>query len=217
MSSLSRLTVAKLKEQLAERGLTRTGRKADLVARLLAAGEMEGQQVADPLDLLAGELETHTGSKLFLLELPAVSSAAGLMACRHLLLPGPAGTLAKQVSDQLRELKGTWPYGDTSLGNEVWERHMFPELAKARQAIRKKKWREALGRLVGILLYACSEEGWIADNEVWQEHKRFTKWFTDIGTAWQAVLGREDLEVGLEVQGGKQGGYRGTLITLLKR
>ena len=61
------------------------------------------------------------------------------------------------------------------------------------------------------------EEGWIADNEVWQEHKRFTKWFTDIGTVWQAVLAREDLEVGLEVQGGKQGGYRGTLITLLKR
>ena len=110
-----------------------------------------------------------------------------------------------------------WPYGDTSLGNEVWESHMFPQLAKARQAIRKKKWGEALGRLVGILLYACSEEGWIADNEVWQEHKRFTKWFTDIGTAWQTVLAREDLEVGLEVQGGKQGGYRGTLITLLKR
>ena len=56
MSSLSRLTVAELKEQLAERGLPRIGRKADLVARLLAVGEMEGQEVTDPLDQLAGEL-----------------------------------------------------------------------------------------------------------------------------------------------------------------
>ena len=38
MSSLSSLTVAELKEQLAEQGLTKTGRKADLVVRLVAVG-----------------------------------------------------------------------------------------------------------------------------------------------------------------------------------
>ena len=202
MSSLSSLTVAELKEQLAERGLAKTGRKADLVARLVAAGgegETEGEEVPDPLTQLVAELETRTGGRLFLLEDPATTSLAGILACRHLLLPGAAGTLARQVLNQLRDYEWFWWNGDTPLEGDVWERHMFPELAKACQDIRKKKWGEALGRLVGILLYGRAHEGWIANNEVWEEEQQFTKWFTDYSTAWRAVLGREDLEVELQL------------------
>jgi hypothetical protein len=94
---------------------------------------------------------------------------------------------------------------------------MFPELARARQAVRKGDWPAALGRLLGILLYACQEDGWIADNEVyaWGDN-RFNKWFTEYGAAWRAVLRREDREAGLEVEGGREGGYRETLITLMQ-
>ena len=55
---------------------------------------MEGEEVPTLLTQLVEELETRTGGRLFLLEDPAASTLADMLACRHLLLPRAAGTLA---------------------------------------------------------------------------------------------------------------------------
>merc|ERR1719397_1442778 len=73
-------------------------------------------------------------------------------------------------------------------------------------------WNASLGRLMGILLYATGTEAWIADNEVWEEEKKFTKWFSDYSQAWKEVLKRSDEELGLALEGGREGGYRSILL-----
>ena len=67
-------------------------------------------------------------------------------------------------------------------------------------------WSASLGRLLGILLYATGNDIWIRDNEVWDEEKKFTKWFSDYSQAWKEVLKRNDEELGLALEGGREGG-----------
>ena len=47
------------------------------------------------------------------------------------------------------------------------------------------------------------DDGWMWDNEMWDEKKRFTGWFTSYSAAWREILARTDQEVGLVVDGGR--------------
>merc|ERR1712037_26057 len=82
--------------------------------------------------------------------------------------------------------------------------------------LKKMDWNASLGRLMGILLHGGTE-AWIADNEVWEEEKKFTKWFADYSQAWKEVLKRSDEELGLALEGGREGGYRNTLVKMIRR
>ena len=102
-------------------------------------------------------------------------------------------------------------FQNTATGDETWD-IMFSLMSKIKKDLKKMNWSASLGRLVGILIYANGDETWIADNEVWDDKKKFTKWFTDYSQAWKEVLKRSDEELGLALQGGREGGYRSTLV-----
>ena len=41
------------------------------------------------------------------------------------------------------------------------------------------------------------------DNQMWDEKKWFTEWFTSYSAAWREILARTDQELGLVVDGGR--------------
>ena len=47
------------------------------------------------------------------------------------------------------------------------------------------------------------DDGWMWDNEMWDEKKGFTGWFTSYCEAWREILARTDRELGLVVDGGR--------------
>ena len=106
-------------------------------------------------------------------------------------------------------------FQNTATGDETWD-IMFSLMSKIKKDLKKMNWSASLGRLVGILIYANGDETWIADNEVWDDKKKFTKWFTDYSQAWKEVLKRSDEELGLALQGGREGGYRSTLVKMIR-
>ena len=105
---------------------------------------------------------------------------------------------------------------NTSTGDDTWDL-MFSLMPKIKKDLKKMNWSSSLGRLLGILLYAIQTEAWIADNEVWDDEKKFTKWFSDFSVAWREVLKRSDEELGLALEGGREGGYRSTLVNMIGR
>ena len=93
-------------------------------------------------------------------------------------------------------------YGDTFLDDEIGH-HMFVQMAAVKKEIKKKDWASSLGKLLGIFLYTCTDDGWMWDNEMWDEKKGFTGWFTSYCEAWREILARTDRELGLVVDGGR--------------
>ena len=47
------------------------------------------------------------------------------------------------------------------------------------------------------------DDGWMWDNEMWDEKKGLTGWFTSYCEAWREILARTDRELGLVVDGGR--------------
>ena len=103
---------------------------------------------------------------------------------------------------------------NTSTGDETWD-VMFSLMPKIKKDLKKMDCNASLGRLLGILLYATGTEAWIADNEVWEDERKFSKWFSDYSQAWKEILKRSDQELGLALDGGRDGGYRSALVEML--
>jgi len=172
----------------------------------------------DPISLLIKDLEKKTGGTFLPMEdledsQPSSPSSAWLLTKKHIILSRPVATLAFQVKRKL-QLDNAGSYimmYDTSTGDETWE-VMFSLMPKIKKDLKKMDWSASLGRLLGILLYATGNDIWIRDNEVWDEEKKFTKWFSDYSQAWKEVLKRSDEELGLALEGGREGGYRSTLL-----
>ena len=57
-------------------------------------------------------------------------------------------------------------------------------------------------------LQCNTDDTWIVDNEVWLEKRKFTKWFSDYSQAWREILEQSDQDLGLALEGGREGGYR---------
>ena len=96
---------------------------------------------------------------------------------------------------------------NTHTGNLTWGA-MFSLMSKIKKDLKKEDKTVALGRLFGILLYATEYDTWIVDNEVWLEKRKFTKWFSDYSQAWREILEQSDQDLGLALEGGREGGYR---------
>lgn len=177
----------------------------------------------DPIPLLIDDLESRTGGTFFLMEdvdlsWPAAPSAAWLLERDHMLLSKPVATLAIKVRRQLfmDNADGAIRFYNTTTGDQTWD-IMFSLMTKVKKDIKKMDWTASLGRLLGILLYATEEDCWIQDNEVWEDQKKFTKWFSDYSEAWKGVLKQTDHQLGLALQGGKLGGYRSALTEVMKK
>ena len=177
----------------------------------------------DQFSAIVEDLEKISSGTVILLEdlsllQPTSPCLKWLVERRHLLLPHSVAKLSMEVQRHLEEVgdnAGFLRMYDTGTGNEVWEGHMFPVLAEAKDNLVKQDWRAGFARLLGILFYASGTEAWIADNEVWIEERRFTKWFSDYGGAWRKVLGRSDQELGLDMEGGREGGYRDIILEMV--
>jgi len=177
----------------------------------------------DPISLLIADLEERSGGTFLLMEhledcRPPTPTNAWLLSKKHMILGRPVATLAFQVRRQLQldNADSFLVWHNTSTGDETWD-VMFSLIPKIKNDLKKMDWNASLGRLLGILLYATGTEAWIADNEVWEEEKKFTKWFSDYSQAWKEVLKRSDEELGLAFEGGREGGYRNTLVKLIRR
>ena len=106
-------------------------------------------------------------------------------------------------------------HSDTHTGNLTWHL-MFSLMPKIKKDLKKADSSvSTLGRLLGILLYATENNGWIADNEVYEDERKFSKWFSDYSQAWKEILKRSDQELGLALDGGRDGGYRSALVEML--
>ena len=106
-------------------------------------------------------------------------------------------------------------HSDTHTGTLVWHL-MFSLMPKIKKDLKKADSSvSTLGRLLGILLYATENNGWIADNEVYEDERKFSKWFSDYSQAWKEILKRSDQELGLALDGGRDGGYRSALVEML--
>ena len=104
---------------------------------------------------------------------------------------------------------------DTNTGNMTWDL-MFSLMSKIKKDLKKMDCTvSALGRLLGILLYSMDYDTWIADNEVYEDERKFSKWFSDYSQAWKEILKRSDQELGLALEGGRDGGYRSALLEML--
>jgi len=175
----------------------------------------------DPISLCIGDLEKKSGGTLLLMEhlddFPSPSTE-WLLSRKHMLLSRPVAKLAFQVRRQLQldNADSFIMWHNTSTGDETWDL-MFSLMPKIKKDLKKMNWSSSLGRLLGILLYAIQTEAWIADNEVWDDEKKFTKWFSDFSVAWREVLKRSDEELGLALEGGREGGYRSTLVNMIGR
>jgi len=171
------------------------------------------------LTKLTKELEKKTRSTFYLMEdfppKPASPTLSWLLESKHLLISNPVGKLTHKFVDKLINIRSRWMYGDTSLGDEIWH-HMFVQMAAVKKEIKKKDFASSLGKLLGIFLYTCTDDGWMWDNEMWDDKKRFTGWFTSYSAAWRQILARSDQELGLVVDGGREGGYRDVIIGLLE-
>ena len=54
-----------------------------------------------------------------------------------------------------------------------------------------------MGRLLlGILPYATEHDEWIVDNEVCEDERNFSKWFSDCSQTWKEILKRSDHKLG---------------------
>ena len=118
---------------------------------------------------------------------------------------------------------------NTQTGNNTWFT-LFALMKKIKKDLKKKDKSDALGRLFGVLLFATEDDTWLADNEVGMnsnsiigvqttmcrhlgipqmyEEKEFLTWFPDYSQAWKKVLEETDQDLGLALEGGKEGGYR---------
>jgi len=177
----------------------------------------------DPISLLIVDLEKRSGGTFLLMEHledcpPPKLTTAWLLSKEHMILGRSVATLAFQVRRQLQldNADSFLMWHNTSTGDETWD-VMFSLMPKIKKDLKKMDWNASLGRLMGILLYATGTEAWIADNEVWEEEKKFTKWFADYSQAWKEVLKRSDEELGLALEGGREGGYRNTLMKMIRR
>jgi len=175
----------------------------------------------DPVSLCIGDLEKRSGGTFLLMEHLDGSpspSTDWLLLRKHMLLSRPVAKLAFQVRRQLQldNADSFIMWHNTSTGDETWD-VMISLMPKIKKDLKKMDWSSSLGRLLGILLYAIGTEAWIADNEMWEEEKKFTKWFSDFSQGWREVLKRSDEELGLTLEGGREGGYRSTLVNMIGR
>merc|ERR1712168_204906 len=161
---------------------------------------------------LVKELETQSKCTLIMLQrpfygIPEVVDKDYLISTRHFFLPKLAGLAAWKIHADVNQLRREWMYGGTSLGNTIWNKFMIPNLKKAEKYIKEKKWRKAMGIMVGILMAAKFDDGWISDQEIYCEFFNFANWFKCYSTAWRTLLAKTDVELGLNCNV-KPGGYR---------
>merc|ERR550519_866487 len=90
-----------------------------------------------------------------------------VLGVKHLVLPAKEGKEADNLAKTIRNICRDWMGGGTSCGNTVWGDFMMPKLQEAEGMIKKKKWKEALGVLLGLQLFASYDDDWIRDQ---QEH-----------------------------------------------
>ena len=70
--------------------------------------------------------------------------------------------------------------------------------------------------LLGLLIYGNNDDEWLQDNEEYLQ-ARFYRWFVRLSTAWKGVLSVSDEVLGLPQVGGRVGGYRAPLLSLLEK
>ena len=130
---------------------------------------------------------------------------------------------------QFDDFDGGFRMMNTQTGNDTWF-VLFSQIKKIKKDLKKKDKSDALGRLFGVLLFATEDDTWLADNEVGMnsnsikgvqtticrhlgilqmyEEKEFLTRFPDYSQAWRKVLEETDQDLGLALEGGKEGGYR---------
>ena len=71
---------------------------------------------------------------------------------------------------------------------------------------------------MGLQLFVSGEDDWIRHQKVYTEFEEFGGWFSDYSSALLVlqVLDRGDIQLGLVVVGGKEGGYRGVVMEMLE-
>ena len=173
---------------------------------------------------LVKQLEKQSNCMLLLLqdpfeddEIPEVPiNKKFFLSIDHIFLPKTVGTAACKISNTLYRFRIDWRYGNTSLGNAIWDEHMIPNLEKAQKFISDRKWRKALGILLGIQLAARFDDGWIMDQEVYCDFSIFSNWFKDYSEAWKTILSKTDKQLGFDCDV-KRGGYRSVVEDLIRK
>jgi len=180
--------------------------------------------VERPLEKLCREFEQE-GACLILFEEPRCRgrgaqqtlTRASVLAVDHLLLRKDVGLRALRLSSKMRSMELSWSGGNTSLGNALWDHFWIPSTEKAAKHVRDSNFGAALAELLGLLLYADAEDGWLTDQEVACEWKQFQHFFVKLSNVWKKVLGQGDKVLGLGLpRVGKPGGYRSRLSKLLE-
>jgi len=181
----------------------------------------ENKKMEDQIETLINQLEAQTGGTVFNMAInsrpTSTPTLPWLLEKQHVLIRKPAADLALQVRQELMQFDD-WGNGirmmNTQTGNDTWF-VLFSQMKKIKKDLKKKDKSNALGRLFGVLLFATEDDTWLADNEMYEE-KEFLTWFPDYSQAWKKVLEETDQDLGLALEGGKEGGYRSALLAMIK-
>ena len=140
-----------------------------------------------------------------------------ILSLEHILLPVQLGKAVFKLSTDMKKMVSEWVGGGTACGDAVWLRFMMPKLREAQRKIEMRQWRKAFGILLGLQFFAHGDEEWIMDQGVYRNYREFAGWFSDYSAAWVEVLDRSDSQLGLAVERGRVGGYRGEVMESLKK
>ena len=146
---------------------------------------------------LVEQLEKESKCTLIMLQrpfysIPEVIDKEYLLSTRHIFLPTLAGKTAWKIHAGVNKLRREWMYGGTSLGNTIWNKFMIPNLKKAEKYINEWKFRKAMGVMCGLQMAASFDDGWITDQEIYDQFFVFSSWFEDYSSAWRTLLAKTD-------------------------
>ena len=166
-------------------------------------------------EALQARLDKEHGLKLLMFEGAYAPGTPGtgvtlesLLKKEHLLLPEPVASAAQRINRAGMSMHGGWMGGGTSLSNSIWFRLLMPAEKRAADAASRGEYQEALGQLLGILIYGACTQSWLTDNEVYCQWDEFGGFFSGISDTWRTVLAQPDEDLGVAHEAGVRGGYR---------
>ena len=136
-----------------------------------------------------------------------------------MVLPKTVVSHALNISERMIDSISSWPGGQTSCGNNVWNRYLLRIMERAvpRQAS-GTELHSVLADAFAMLVFfdQCEPGYWLVDQEMYME-PQFANFFTQFSVLWKALLAKTDAELGLDGLGGKAGGYREVLLAMIRR
>lgn len=176
------------------------------------------------LDAVMEGLESE-GAHLLMLEQaydptepPEAICRGTVLAREHLIVPVDVGERALELFRQMALLVHSWPaeFGRDGLGAQLLGGHLLPAAESALELARAGRVRDALGDLLGVLMFGLSDSGWLSDAGLGPCPGAVRQLSRSLSAAWRLVLEADDNALGLAHPAGTPGGYRSTLHELLQ-